>query len=52
MSIRSTSLCDGIINYTIGNIFLHNRFHFIQNIWLQLNIKTVLLEIVQFSITQ
>ena len=52
MSIRSTSQCDGIINYTIWNIFMHNCFHFIQNVWLQLNIKTVLLEIVQFHITQ
>jgi hypothetical protein len=31
---------------------MHDRFHFIQNIWLQLNIKTVLLEIVQFHIIQ
>lgn len=52
MSIRSTSQCDGIINYTIGNIFTHNRFHFIQYVWLELNIKTVLLEIVQFHIIQ
>ena len=49
---HSTFVCNTIVQYTLRDVFPNDSFHIFQGLWLQRNIKTTPLELVDLSVIQ